>query len=185
MLDRKRIARRDLRPDAFARASPRSKTVTRDADPLMRSRLVAANSRFTRFIPFSDSFAGNYRVVIARRSGAISDGTLGFKIVAGGVNGHGKKIEMFFKAASMDLDRGSVALTLITPSENEQCRRGEASFICVIGWLRENIAAARTYRVNSLPRVPSYPFLLPFAFLIGPFARKGGVHRWGNYAREN
>jgi len=35
---------------------------------------------------------------------------------------------MFFKAASVDLDRGSVALTLITPSDNEQCRRGGSKF---------------------------------------------------------
>jgi hypothetical protein len=70
----------------------------RDADPLTRLRLVPANSRFTYFIPYiTRSPAEEIIVVIARAAGSsdLGAGSLGFKIVAGGVTA--RRLKCFSK----------------------------------------------------------------------------------------
>jgi len=103
--------------NAFARARA-ARCRSADAD----LPFVPANSR-------SPAEQPEIIVVMARRNGAGSRAISDDSLEDRRGRSHGKKIEMFFKAASVpDLDRGSVALTLITPSENEQCRRGESKF---------------------------------------------------------
>jgi len=119
----------------------------RDADPLTRLRLVPANSRFTYFIPYiTRSPAEEIIVVIARAAG------------------------------SSDLGAGSLGFKIVAGGTMSNAVAAAASFICLIGWLHENIAAARTYGRANSPRVPS-PFFISICFFDRTGAKRPGARR--------